>query len=118
MSPLKPNQHLINIALKVAEEYSIFPCLKNKRPACKNGFKDATQELDDVMHLFANPNAKLIGMPTGEPSGISVIDIDIRDGKPGLEWVEKNKHILGNTKSANSIWWMALLLSTHSWFAQ
>ena len=55
------------------------------------------------MRLFANPNAKLIGMPTGEPSGISVIDIDIRDGKPGLEWVEKNKHILGNTRKVQTL---------------
>ena len=89
---------IISKALEVAEDYPVFPCDAKKRPVCQGGFKSATQDPDEVERLFSASNAALIGIPTGEVSGVSVIDIDVRDGKQGKEWVEKNAELLGITK--------------------
>jgi hypothetical protein len=93
---------IIETALEVAEEYPVFPCDAKKRPVCQGGFKAASQDPDEVERLFSIPGAALIGIPTGEVSGISVIDIDVRDGKEGKEWVEKNAEMLGITKVAQT----------------
>ena len=89
---------LVNKALEVAEEYPVFPCDVKKRPVCQGGFKSATQDPDEIERLFSLPGAALIGMPTGEASGVSVIDIDVRDGKQGRDWVKDNADLLGITK--------------------
>ena len=89
---------IISKALEVAEDYPVFPCDAKKRPVCHGGFKAATQDPDEVERLFSASNAALIGIPTGEVSGVSVIDIDVRDGKQGKERVEKHAGLLGLTK--------------------
>jgi len=94
---------LVSKALEVAEEYPVFPCDAKKRPVCEGGFKAATQDPTEVERLFSVPNAALIGMPTGEASGVSVIDIDIRDNKDGKQWKEDNQALLGNTRIAQTL---------------
>ena len=89
---------IISTALEVAEDYPVFPCDVKKRPVCQGGFKSATQDPDEIERLFSLPGAALIGMPTGEVSGVSVIDIDVRDGKQGKDWVKDNAELLGITK--------------------
>jgi hypothetical protein len=93
---------IISKALEIAEEYPVFPCDVKKRPVCHGGFKSATQDPDEVERLFSVPGAALIGVPTGEVSGLSVIDIDVRDGKQGKEWVENNATLLGITRVAET----------------
>jgi len=93
---------IVNKALEIAEEYPVFPCDEKKRPIVEGGFKSATQDPDKIVAMFSRPNAKLIGMPTGEATGVSVIDIDVRDGKQGKEWVEKNADLLGITRMART----------------
>ena len=93
---------LIDKALEVAEDYPVFPCDTKKRPVCQGGFKAATQDPDEVERLFSAGNAALIGIPTGEVSGVSVIDIDVRDGKQGKDWVVDNAEMLGVTKVAQT----------------
>lgn len=93
---------IIDKALEVAEEYPVFPCDEKKRPIVEGGYKAATQCIDTVVAMFSSPSAKLIGMPTGDISGLSVIDIDVRDGKAGKEWVEKNAELLGITRVART----------------
>jgi len=95
--------NLIAKALEVAEEYPVFPCGENKAPVVSGGFKSATQDPDEVERMFSIPNAALIGVPTGEASGLSVIDIDIRDGKAGKEWVDKNQAMLGMTRKVQTM---------------
>ena len=89
---------LINAALEVGEEFPVFPCDTKKRPVCQGGFKAATQDPDEIERLFSIKGAALIGIPTGEASGIAVIDIDVRDGKKGREWWEENAEMLQNTR--------------------
>jgi hypothetical protein len=93
---------LINKALEIAEEYPVFPCDVKKRPVCEGGFKAATQDPDEIERLFSVPNAALIGMPTGQISGVSVIDIDVRDAKGGKDWREENAEVLGSTRVAET----------------
>jgi len=93
---------LINNALKLSEDFPVFPCNRQKQPVCAGGFKAATQDPEEIVRLFSIPNAELIGMPTGSASGISVVDIDVRDGKRGVEWRDLNREKLGLTLMAQT----------------
>jgi len=61
-----------------------------KHPRTRQGHKDATRDLAQVDKWFKKGRAKSnIGIVTGERSGITVIDIDIGEGKFGKEsWAE------------------------------
>ncbi len=74
--------------LAVLEGWKVFPCRANKKPACKHGFKDATNDLDMIRELFTVPEAVAIGMPTGHVNKAVVIDIDVKNGKLGTKWYE------------------------------
>jgi len=93
---------LINIALEIGEQFPVFPCNTKKSPVCNGGFKAATQDPDEIERLFSLPNAALIGVPTGAVSGMSVVDIDVRDGKEGITWCHTNADNLGITKIART----------------
>jgi len=45
-----------------------------------NGFKDATRDPHTIRKFFGNPDAILIGVPTGAASGFDVVDLDPRHG--------------------------------------
>ena len=93
---------IISKALEVSEDFPVFPCDVKKRPVCHGGFKAATQDPDEIEKLFSVPGAALIGVPTGEVSGLSVIDIDVRDNKQGDKWVKENAELLGHTRVAET----------------
>jgi len=52
------------------------PLLADKSPACAGGFNAATKDPDRIRELFANPDAVLVGVPTGAVSGIDALDVD------------------------------------------
>lgn len=95
-------RELIDAALELSETYPVFPCDAKKRPVCVGGFKSATQDAEQIERLFSLPNAALIGVPTGEVSGLDVIDIDVRDGKAGEDWRRNNAERLGHTRIART----------------
>src|ERR1700751_3214578 len=83
-----------------------FPCLsmpsdtsRDKKPLTSNGFYDAT--IDHSTHAQWErrwPNA-LVGVPTGKPSGIAVLDLDIiKHPKTAGAWLAANKSRLPNTR--------------------
>jgi hypothetical protein len=59
--------------------FSIFPCNPDKTPAVLHGFKNATNDIDAINHLF-NRDDMLIGFPTGRINGFVVVDLDVKDG--------------------------------------
>lgn len=64
-----------------------------KHPRVQRGLKEASRDLAKIEEWFGD-NAPLsnIGLVTGEASGITVLDIDIGDGKFGAEsWAEAIK---------------------------
>jgi hypothetical protein len=65
-------------------KWPIFPLRPNeKRPATKNGYKDATLDPDKVRNYWrSNPTAN-IGLPTG--INFDVIDIDVPEGIPSYQ---------------------------------
>jgi|RhiMetdeSRZDD1v2_1073273.scaffolds.fasta_scaffold35305_3 hypothetical protein len=60
----------------------VFPCNpKNKRPFTDHGFKDATTDRAQINEWWNRWPDAMIGMPTGERSGIDVLDLDVDAGK-------------------------------------
>jgi hypothetical protein len=65
------------------DHLDVFPCRADKRPACPGGFYSAVQGRDRIEDLFRRYPGSLVGMPTGEASGIDVLDID----RGGEDWL-------------------------------
>lgn len=61
--------------------FSVFPCYKDKTPATKNGFKDATIEEEQIKRWFFD-DTYYVAIATGNMSnGLVVFDIDVnKDG--------------------------------------
>lgn len=69
--------NLLEAALYYAQHgLPVFPCGPDKRPLTTHGFKDATTKATQIKQWWHDQPNALIGMPTGEPTGIDVLDID------------------------------------------
>ena len=86
----------LNTALRLCHRFPVFPCAITKKPACKNGFKDATADPAKLVDLWANTCAPLIGVPTGEASGLDALDIDPKNG--GDKWYDESRYALPITR--------------------
>ena len=77
---------LRNAALAYAERrWPIFPCKPGQKvPATRNGVKDATCDLDRIRHWWSVDPDRNIGLATGEPSGLWVLDVDGDEGLDAL----------------------------------
>lgn len=91
--------------LKIAPAHFILPngscsCGKRcaspgKHPITKNGYKDATDELDKVTSYWEQfPNANIIS-PTDADNGFFVVDLDVRPEKDGIVALEHLQAIHG-----------------------
>jgi putative DNA primase/helicase len=58
----------------------VFPCKPDKSPHTGNGFKAATTDEGKIRKWWETWPDALIGVPTGEKSGINVLDIDVKTG--------------------------------------
>src|SRR3954454_8599027 len=79
--------NMLDEALAYAEAgLPIFPCNPDKSPATAQGLKDASTDPEQIRRWWTpSPNA-MIGMPTGEASGVFAIDPDVQkeaDGPDG-----------------------------------
>lgn len=72
---------LIAAALAYAENgLPVFPCdAGSKRPLTEHGFTDASRDSATIAGWWKRWPAAMIGMPTGAPSGVWVLDIDDPD---------------------------------------
>lgn len=75
-----------------------FPCLPNKRPACTHGFKDATSSPDELRALWQHSPGTLVGVPTGEPSGLFAVDVDSDRHPEANDWLERHSPYLPDTR--------------------
>jgi hypothetical protein len=83
----------------VALGLPVFPCGANKQPLTGHGFKDASTDEATIRAMFAQSGAVLIGVPTGRASGWAVIDVDVKDGARGQEWLDANSDRLPSTRT-------------------
>lgn len=68
----------------------VFPCVPGgKQPLTPNGFHDATS-VARVVHAWwqRTPDAN-IGLPTGAPTGVLVVDVDVYPGASGFDAFER-----------------------------
>ena len=68
----------------------VFPCVPGgKQPLTPNGFHDATS-VARVVHAWwqRTPDAN-IGLPTGTPTGVLVVDVDVHAGGSGFAAFER-----------------------------
>lgn len=67
-----------DVAATLAAErgWHVFPCRADKRPATPHGFQDASSEASTIERLWRDFPGPLIGVATGEVSGIDVLDLD------------------------------------------
>ena len=71
-------------ALEYAKRVPVFPCRWDggprlrKTPLTRNGFKDASRDPSTTRQSWTRWPQALIGMPTGEISGLVVLDVDVK----------------------------------------
>ena len=92
-----PPISLVETALAIAATgIPVFPCNTDKKPLTERGFKNASTDPDSIRKWFRNPEAKLIGVPTGERSDVDIMDLDPRHGSDA--WREANIANLPETR--------------------
>jgi hypothetical protein len=90
--------HALNSALALAsEEIPCFPCRSNKRPACPNGFLDASADPSVLSELWAKFPGALIGARTGDASGIDALDVDAKH-REAIDWCTARRQYFPTTR--------------------
>ena len=87
----------------LAQQWPVFPCNRHKEPCTERGFYNATRDSAAIRRMFAKPAAALIGVPTGPASGFVVVDVDVKDGKRGAEWLGRRAAALPATRTHRTV---------------
>ncbi|OYO20892.1 DNA primase [Enemella dayhoffiae] len=62
----------------------VFPCVvEGKRPLTRRGFLDASSDPEQVAAWWSRTPKANIGIPTGAPSGVVVVDVDVHGPHDG-----------------------------------
>jgi hypothetical protein len=88
----------LNAALMLASDgRQCFPCAPNKRPASPHGFLDASADAVALRELWSKCPGQLVGVRTGDTSGIDLLDLD-RKHRQAAEWWTAHRHRLPVTR--------------------
>jgi len=76
---------VLDEALKIAARGKpVFPCnARDKSPLIDKGFKAASKDNAEIRRWFKQWPQAMIGLPTGQVSGIVVVDFDLLDKRTG-----------------------------------
>lgn len=98
-----PPSDALDVALECAARgWHVFPCDAKKMPLTKHGFKDATTDPKAVRAFWQQYPYATIGLATGA-SGLVVVDLDVKKGKPGLDEWHKIVTTLGRGIEATTL---------------
>lgn len=100
------SDEIVRLAQALARNcgYAVFPCSANKKPTrpseddVLHGFHDATTDPDRIAELWRRWPGPLIGIATGERSGVSVLDVD-RKHPQAVGWWQDHHHRLLPTRA-------------------
>jgi Bifunctional DNA primase/polymerase, N-terminal len=97
MTRPRPTSTTLSWALRLTSQgLPCFPCGFHKRPLTPQGFKDASRDREVVRALWVSYPGPLIGVPTGEASGLHVLDVDARHR--GNEWFARRRNDIPITR--------------------
>jgi Bifunctional DNA primase/polymerase, N-terminal len=89
----------------------VFPCMpRGKMPAVARGFRAATTNPATIRRYWTDPERN-IGIPTGMPSGLWVLDIDGVEGEASLSALEAEHGAIPKTRVSTTS------RGRHVWFA-
>src|ERR1700733_13135172 len=94
---------LTEAALSLAAEgLPVFPCGSDKQAIVK--WRDAaTTDEASIRRMFASTGAVMIGMPTGEASGIVAVDLDMHGEVNASQWYEDNEYRIPETRCHDTL---------------
>jgi hypothetical protein len=92
---------LASIAKNLAKNcgYHVFPCGVEKKMPCwgkregGKGFYDASTDPAEINRLFRHRHAELIAVRTGETSGVSVLDVDVKHDSACAWWIKNERRL-------------------------
>lgn len=94
---------ILTAALKLAHAGKpVFPCKRNKMPFTTHGFKDATTDTEQIKSWWQKWPDALLAMPTGDASGLLVLDVDLPHGPASLAALEAQHGPLQVTLEAST----------------
>ena len=85
----------------IATGLPCFPCSRNKTPAIPGpgGHKHATADAAALRALWRQYPGALVGVPTGEISGLAVLDVDLAKHREAACWLAANRGRLPRSRS-------------------
>ena len=91
------------LALKAALDLArtglaVFPCAHNKKPCTPHAFYDASKDAETVQALWCRHVGTLVGIRTGEASGLAVLDVDAKHAA-ATQWYAENRNRLLPTRA-------------------
>jgi hypothetical protein len=91
------------LALKAALDLArtglaVFPCAHNKKPCTPHAFYDASKDAETVQALWCRHMGTLVGIRTGEASGLAVLDVDAKHAA-ATQWYAENRNRLLPTRA-------------------
>lgn len=69
---------------------------KAKTPLVSNGFRGATLSERIVRELWSRNPEAAIGIPTGSKTNVFVLDIDVKSGVNGFDWLREQESLHGD----------------------
>lgn len=73
----------------------VFPCGPDKTPMVATGFHAATTDPDTITAWWRRWPEAMVAVPTGEASGLLVVDVDIKNNGAGNDSLIDLEHALG-----------------------
>jgi hypothetical protein len=94
------NSSALATALRLADRKSrVFPVASSKAPTCPGGFKAASIDPTEVRRLWRDHPGPLVGVATGDASGITVLDIDAPRHQEAADWYEAHRECFPVTRT-------------------